>query len=74
MNLSLEYFTNLCYYNNRKRGKNKIKAKYEMLELITEFKVNILKKGINNLTKIDEQLINFYNLLYGKVERGEIEL
>lgn len=39
------------------------------LERITDFKIQILGQGINNLSKKDERIIDKLNLLYGITER-----
>ena len=38
-------------------------------ERITDFKIQILGQGINNLSKKDERIIDKLNLLYGITER-----
>lgn len=40
-----------------------------MLDLITDFKINIIKKGVNNLTNHDEKLLRFYDRLYNLVQK-----
>lgn len=44
--------------------------KQERLDTITWKKVEVLAKGINNLTETDEKWVDFYNHMYTKIEKG----